>query len=196
MSTLALVYVELTKHVVSSVLVQSGRSASPTLEELVGAGPHLRDAPSGAVAVNVASTALDLKVLTLDTAAFANDHAKLDGLLGNPLAYCLQLTNPADPTSLAPTLAQPTTGAAGLTLTNPLVPGAGNTVALKVAAPTPLDLVVLVQRGAIDASPIAAPKNTVGPALNPASSLQVSLQSKDWVLVLVGTFQPMLKGVP
>src|SRR5216683_2891539 len=134
MSSLALVYVDVTKHIVSSALVQSAYSTPPKLEDLVGTGPRIRDPDSGAPAINVASANVSLKILVLDTSTF-NDRAMLDGLLGDPFNFYLAPKNAHDLTSpLVPTLAQPD----GVTAAP--VAGAGNTVAPSADASGTLQL--------------------------------------------------------
>jgi hypothetical protein len=201
MGTLALVYLDATNHVVCSVLVQSGFSTPPSVEDLVGTGPRIRDPGTDLLAVNVATAALGLKVLTFDTSAFATDRATLEGLLADPLGYGLQPKDPADTKSpLVAVPAQDSAGTAGLNVSSSggsgtLAHDNSNTVALPNASAKALQLQVVVQRGAIDASPISSPANTIGPT-QAARPLQVALQSQDRVWILVETYRPRLQTVP
>jgi hypothetical protein len=188
MSSLAIVYVDATKHIVSSTLIQSGYATPPKVADLVGTGPRIRDPATGVPAINVAADKLALKVLVPDP-AILQDRPTLEGLLGNPLNYCLRLKDPLDPSSpLVPTLAQ--TSSSGLTL----VTTSPASVALAAAASRALQLVVLVQRGSIEAAPIVSPPGTVGPS-TATSPLQETLQSGDWLWVLVESWQPVLEKI-
>src|SRR5262245_47861046 len=91
MSTLALVYIDATKHIVSSVLIQSGYSTPPKVEDLVGTGLIIRHPGLNIVspAINVDPQAVALKVLLFDAAYFTSNRAMLDGLLSTPLNYYL-----------------------------------------------------------------------------------------------------------
>jgi hypothetical protein len=188
MSSLALVYVDATKHIVSSALVQSGYTTPPKVEDLVGTGPRIRirKPTTGSFAVNVASATVGLKVLVLDTAAFANDRATLDGLLSNPLDYCLQRKTPVDPT-LIPTPALSTLGL-------DVSPAAANAKIIQTQnnnGPSSLVLLFLVQHDTIDSSPTALPSTI--PIGSPAPPALPVLQATDSVCLLVETQKLVLK---
>jgi len=190
MSKLALVYIDVTKHIVSAVLAQSG-SGTPKLEDLVGTGPRIRDMTTLVPAINVASSAVGLKVLVFDTAFFATNQETLEGLLDNPLDYCLQLKDPTDPAS--PLIPVPADVTLGLDI-SPATTSPGISLTLGAVAKA-LTLLVLVQRGAIDSSPIASAPISIVPGAAAAPPFPLTVQSKDEAWLLVETQKPVLRTI-